>query len=387
VTKRTSDLMQPQLEQKIAKFTRAAFPDGIPAYGTDALRFTFYSLASTGRDIKFDLNRMEGFRNFCNKIWNASRYVLMNTEEKGIVFHQAKQDALREQNYFSLADRWILSRFQRTVQQVHEHMAAYRFDLLSQAIYDFFWNEYCDWYVELSKPVLWDEENHPDHAQTTRLTLLSVLEASLRLSHPLMPFITEEIWQRVAPLAGRHPGGAATVMTAPWPARSDWTIDSAAETDVEWIKAFVLGVRQIRGEMDISPSRKLPALLESVADEDRARLATHAAYVQRLAGLESLRVLQSDERAPPSATAVVGGMRVLVPMEGLIDPQAEATRLEKRITKIRDEIKRATAKLANENFVRNAPAEVVVQEKTRIADFERTLASLEGQLQRVRELL
>jgi valyl-tRNA synthetase len=176
-------------------------------------------------------------------------------------------------------------------------------------------------------------------------------------------------------------------MTAPWPARSAWTVDSAAEIDVEWIKAFVLGVRQIRGEMDISPSRKLPALLESLTDEDRGRLATHAAYVQRLAGLESLRVLQTDERAPPSATAVVGGMRVLVPMEGLIDPQAEAARLEKRIAKIRDEIKRANVKLANENFVRNAPAEVVVQEKTRIADFERTLASLEGQLQRVRELL
>jgi valyl-tRNA synthetase len=385
VRKRTSGLMQPRLAPSIEKATRKAFPDGIDAHGTDALRLTFASLATQGADLRFDLARVGGYRNFCNKLWNASRFVLLSLEDsegKPLDPNLLTGDAAP-----GVADRWIVSRFAHTLREVEQSFADYRFDFAATALYEFTWYEFCDWYLELTKPVLQGDGTSDAAKRAARRTLLQVLEGLLRAWHPLMPFITEEIWQRVAPLAGRHPGGAATVMTAAWPARSDWTIDSAAETDVEWIKAFVLGVRQIRGEMDISPSRKLPALLESVADEDRARLATHAAYVQRLAGLESLRVLQSDERAPPSATAVVGGMRVLVPMEGLIDPQAEATRLEKRITKIRDEIKRATAKLANENFVRNAPAEVVVQEKTRIADFERTLASLEGQLQRVRELL
>jgi valyl-tRNA synthetase len=216
---------------------------------------------------------------------------------------------------------------------------------------------------------------------------VSVLETLLRALHPLMPFITEEIWQRVAPLAGVNPTSEKTIMTAAWPRAVDWARDPAAETDVEWIKAFVLGVRQIRGEMDISPSRRLPVLLENAEASDRSRLVVHENYLQRLAGLESLRVLEAAETAPPSATAVMGAMRVLVPMAGVIDPQAEAMRLDKRIAKTRDEIKRANAKLANENFVRNAPPEVVAQEQTRIADFERTLASLEGQLARVRELL
>ena len=385
VRKRTSGLMQPRLAPSIEKATRKAFPDGIDAHGTDALRLTFASLATQGADLRFDLARVGGYRNFCNKLWNASRFVLLSLEDSD--GKPLDPNLLTGDVAPGVADRWIVSRFAHTLREVEQSFADYRFDFAATALYEFTWYEFCDWYLELTKPVLQGEGTADAAKRAARRTLLHVLEGLLRAWHPLMPFITEEIWQRVAPLAGRHPGGTATIMTAPWPERSDWTIDSAAEIDVEWIKAFVLGVRQIRGEMDISPSRKLPALLESLTDEDRGRLATHAAYVQRLAGLESLRVLQTDERAPPSATAVVGGMRVLVPMEGLIDPQAEAARLEKRIAKIRDEIKRANAKLANENFVRNAPAEVVVQEKTRIADFERTLASLEGQLQRVRELL
>jgi valyl-tRNA synthetase len=286
-----------------------------------------------------------------------------------------------------VADRWILSRFARTLGVVEQSFADYRFDFAATALYEFTWYEFCDWYLELTKPVLQGEGSSDEAKRAARRTLVQVLEGLLRAWHPLMPFITEEIWHRVAPLAGKQVAGDSTIMMAPWPKISDWTIDSAAESDVEWIKAFVLGVRQIRGEMDISPSRKLPALLENVETAERARLSTHASYVQRLAGLESLRILDAGESAPPSATAVVGAMRVLVPMAGLIDPNAEAARLEKRIAKIRDEIKRATAKMSNENFVRNAPPEVVTQEKTRIADFERTLASLEGQLQRVRELL
>ena len=385
VRKRTTGLMQPRLAPSIEKATRKAFPDGIDAYGTDALRLTFASLATQGADLRFDLARVGGYRNFCNKLWNASRFVLMSLDDgQG---QPIDPKLLTGDVALGVADRWIVSRFARTLAEVEKAFADYRFDFAATALYEFTWYEFCDWYLELTKPVLQGEGASEEAKRAARRTLVRVLESLLRALHPLMPFITEEIWQRAAPLAGTHTGADATVMTAPWPKIADWTIDAAAEADVEWIKAFVLGVRQIRGEMDISPSRKLPTLLENAEASDRARLATHTTYLQRLAGLESLRVLETAERAPASATAVVGAMRVLVPMAGLIDPQAEASRLEKRIAKTRDEIKRASAKLANENFVRNAPVEVVEQEKTRIADFERTLASLEGQLQRVRELL
>jgi len=385
VRKRTTGLMQPRLAPSIEKATRKAFPDGIEAHGTDALRLTFASLATQGADLRFDLARVGGYRNFCNKLWNASRFVLMSIE--GGEGKTLDPTLLTGDVALGVADRWILSRFAHTLRVVEQSFADYRFDFAATALYEFTWYEFCDWYLELTKPVLQGEGSGDEAKRAARRTLVQVLEGLLRAWHPLMPFITEEIWQRVAPLAGKHPGGAATIMTAPWPKIVDWTRDSDAESDVEWIKAFVLGVRQIRGEMDISPSRKLPTLLENVENAERARLSTHASYLQRLAGLDSLRILDAGESAPPSATAVVGAMRVLVPMAGLIDPSAEAVRLDKRIVKIRDEIKRATAKLANENFVRNAPPDVVTQEKTRIADFERTLASLEGQLQRVRELL
>jgi len=385
VRKRTTGLMQPRLAPSIEKATRKAFPDGIEAHGTDALRLTFASLATQGADLRFDLARVGGYRNFCNKLWNASRFVLMSLE--GAEGQALDPKLLTGDITLGVADRWILSRLAHTLGVVEQSFADYRFDFAATALYEFTWYEFCDWYLELTKPVLQGEGSSDEAKRAARRTLVQVLEGLLRAWHPLMPFISEEIWQRVAPLAGTHPGGDATIMTAPWPQMSDWTRDSDAESDVEWIKAFVLGVRQIRGEMDISPSRKLPALLENVETAERARLSTYASYLQRLAGLESLRILDAGEAAPPSATAVIGAMRVLVPMAGLIDPKAEAARLDKRIVKIRDEIKRANAKLANDNFVRNAPPEVVTQEKTRIAEFERTLASLEGQLQRVRELL
>ncbi|MEK7259600.1 MAG: valine--tRNA ligase, partial [Pseudomonadota bacterium] len=387
VTKRTSDLMQPQLEQKIAKFTRASFPDGITAYGTDALRFTFYSLASTGRDIKFDLNRMEGFRNFCNKIWNASRYVLMNSEEKGIVYHQAKQDALRERDYFSLADRWIMSRFQRTVQQVHEHMAAYRFDLLSQAIYDFFWNEYCDWYLELTKPVLWDEENHPDHAQTTRLTLLTVLEGSLRLSHPLMPFITEEIWQRVSPLLDlRQEGEDKSVMNQPYPQADLSLINEQAEADIDWVKGIILGIRNIRGEMDIAPGKAIPVLLRHGNEEDRRRLDENRVFLSKLAKLADITLLDAHTEPPMAATQLYGHIEILVPLAGLIDKDAEAARLEKEIAKLEKNLAGIAAKLSNAKFVDNAPKEIVDVERERQRANESAIWALQEKLEKIRAL-
>jgi valyl-tRNA synthetase len=385
VRKRTTGLMQPRLAPNIEKATRKAYPEGIAAYGTDALRFTFASLATQSADLRFDLARVGGYRNFCNKLWNASRYVLMVLEDSdGRPIDAELADGAAEPG---VADRWIASRLGETLRQVDQAFAEYRFDFAATALYEFTWYEFCDWYLELTKPILQSDTAPEAAKRAARRTLVRVLESLLRALHPLMPFITEEIWQRVAPLAGIARTPEMTVMTAVWPRADAWHRDLAAETDVEWIKAFVLGVRQIRGEMDISPARRLPVLLENAAAGDQDRVATHAAYLQRLAGLETLHVLEAADAAPPSATAVMGAMRVLVPMAGLIDPQAEVARLGKRITKIRDEITRAAAKLANENFVRNAPSEVVTQERTRIAEFERTLSSLEGQLLRVRELL
>jgi valyl-tRNA synthetase len=385
VRKRTTGLMQPRLAPNIEKATRKAYPEGIAAYGTDALRFTFASLATQSADLRFDLARVGGYRNFCNKLWNASRYVLMVLEDSdGRPIDAELADGAAEPG---VADRWIASRLGETLRQVDQAFAEYRFDFAATALYEFTWYEFCDWYLELTKPILQSDTAPEAAKRAARRTLVRVLESLLRALHPLMPFITEEIWQRVAPLAGIARTPEMTVMTAVWPRADAWHRDLAAETDVEWIKAFVLGVRQIRGEMDISPARRLPVLLENAAAGDQDRVATHAAYLQRLAGLETLHVLEAADAAPPSATAVMGAMRVLVPMAGLIDPQAEVARLGKRITKIRDEITRAAAKLANENFVRNAPPEVVTQERTRIAEFERTLSSLESQLLRVRELL
>jgi valyl-tRNA synthetase len=382
VRKRTTGLMQPRLAPAIEKATRKAFPEGIDAFGTDALRFTFASLATQSADLRFDLARVGGYRNFCNKLWNASRFVLLMLEDTSTL-PPVKAHAITP----SVADRWIVSRLGQTLQAVDQAFAEYRFDFAATALYEFTWYEFCDWYLELSKPILQGEGFSSEAKQATRQTLHRVLEALLRTLHPLMPFITEEIWQRVRAASGAAEDAAATVMTARWPQASDWPRDAEAEADVEWIKTFVLGIRQIRGEMDISPSRKLPVLLDQVGSNDTRRLATHETYLARLAGTESIAVLPPGVTPPPSAIAVVGGMRAFVPMAGLIDPQAEALRLEKRIGKTREEIKRASSKLSNENFVRNAPPEVVAQEHARVAEFERTLTSLEEQLGRVKQLL
>ena len=375
VRKRTTGLMQPRLAPAIEKSTRKAFPEGIAAHGTDALRFSFAALATQSADLRFDLARVGGYRNFCNKLWNASRFVLMTVEG---------QETAQGTPEPGVADRWILSRLGTMLGTVDEAFAQYRFDYAATALYEFTWYEFCDWYLELTKPVLQSETTSPGAKLAARRTLLQVLEALLRALHPIMPFITEEIWQRVAPLAGV---AGPSIMVAPWPRAEEFPSDAAAESDVRWIQAFVLGVRQIRGEMDISPSRRLPVLLEQASATDRHCAETHRAFLERLAGLESLRLLPDAEVAPPSATALMGGMRVLVPMAGLIDPQAELARLGKRIAKTREEIGRARGKLGNDSFVRNAPGDVVAQEQARLADFEQSLANLEQQLQRVERLL
>ena len=377
VAKRTTGLMQPRLAPAIEKATRKAFPEGIAAHGTDALRFTFAALATQSADLRFDLARVGGYRNFCNKLWNASRFVLMAVESV-----PAAGDATAAEP--GVAERWIESRLGRMLAEVDEAFAQYRFDYAASALYEFTWYEFCDWYLELAKPVLQGEAASAGARRATRETLLRVLETLLRALHPIMPFITEEIWQRVAPLAG-VPG--ESVMLAPWPRAADHPADEAAEQDVRWIQGFVLGIRQIRGEMDISPARRLPVLLENASARDLACIASHRPLLEKLAGVEGLAPLDVGATPPPSATALVGELRVLVPMAGLIDASAEADRLSRRIAKTQDEIRRARGKLSNDNFVRNAPAEVVAQERARLAEFEGSLASLDNQLERVRQLL
>ncbi len=369
LAKRTTGLMQTHLTPKIEKATRRQFPDGIDEYGADALRFTFASLATTGRDIRFDLGRIEGYKNFCNKLWNASRYVLMNTEDL---------DAGDAE--FSTADRWIRSRLNQATASMHEHFGNYRLDLAAQTVYEFTWHEFCDWYLELSKPVLQSEDATAAQKRGTRQTLIEVLETLLRLLHPLMPFVTDEIWAQVAPRAGVK---GDTVMLQRYPEASSKQQDDNAEAELEWVKKFILGIRQIRGEMDISPGKSLPVLLVDASDNDRLFAERNALLLRRVGRVESVRTLDTTEEPPASATALLGNMRLLVPLAGIIDKDAEKTRLNKQRERIATDLARSKGKLGNEKFVNNAPADVVTQEKQRVAEFERQISQLDEQLERL----
>ncbi|OHV07726.1 valine--tRNA ligase [Kushneria phosphatilytica] len=360
VEKRTDSMMQPQKAKSIAKATKTEFPAGIEAHGTDALRYTFLSLATTGRDIKFDMGRLEGYRNFCNKLWNAARYVLMNTE--------GEDCGLDGEVTLSLADRWIISRLQQTEAQVTKALEEYRFDHASQALYEFIWNEYCDWYLELSKPVLWDEAAPLEAKRGTRRTLVQVLEAILRLAHPMMPFITEEIWQKVSILAGVDVERLGTsIMTQPWPVAETTRIDEAAIEDIEWLKGVIVAIREIRGEMNIAPGRTLSVYLTHGDKRDRQRLEDNALFLGKLARLESVRFAAPDE-VPVSAVQRVGAMEVRVPMAGLIDRDAELARLDRELEKQDKVIAGIEKKLANENFTAKAPAEVVEKEQGKLRE-------------------
>ncbi|MEL0614001.1 valine--tRNA ligase [Marinomonas arenicola] len=369
VKKRTYGMMQPRLAEKVEKNTRDTYPEGIQAYGTDALRFTLCSLASGGRDIKFDLNRLEGYRNFCNKIWNATRYVLMNTEDQDCGQNGADVE-------LSLADKWIISRLQHTEDAVNRAFETHRYDLAAQALYEFMWHEYCDWYLELSKPVLWDENATAAQLTGTRRTLVRVLETFLRLAHPMMPFLTEEIWQRVAPLAGV---AGDTVMVMEYPEANEAKKDAQAEADIEWLKGVIEGVRNIRGEMNIAPSKPLDVLFRNGTEQDKARLDANLAFLQKLAKLETITWLNVGDDAPMSATALVGDMEVLVPMAGLIDKNAELARLQKEIDKATKDLERIEGKLSNESFVAKAPAAVVDKERAKCDDLRLTVSKLEEQ--------
>ncbi|WP_068828095.1 valine--tRNA ligase [Pseudomonas sp. BMS12] len=374
--KRTSGMMQPKLAEKIAKQTRAEFPEGIAAYGTDALRFTNLALASTGRDIKFDMGRVEGYRNFCNKLWNAANFVIENTDGQDTGINGEAVD-------LSPVDRWIISALQRCEQDVTRHLDAFRFDMAAQALYEFIWDEYCAWYLELVKPVLWDESAPIERQRGTRRTLVRVLEVILRLAHPFMPFITEEIWQRIKPQAGVS---GETIMLQAWPVANESRIDAAAEGDIEWVKQLMLGVRQIRGEMKISMAKRIDIIVQNANTEDLRRLADFEPLLSKLAKLESVRVLAGGEEAPMSATALVGEMEVLVPMAGLIDKDAELARLDKEIQRLQGEVQRVGGKLANEGFVAKAPAEVLEKERAKLAEAEQALTKLVEQREKIANL-
>lgn len=376
VAKRTDSMMQPQLAAKIEKATRKQFADGIPAHGTDALRYTFYSLASTGRDINFDMGRIEGYRNFCNKIWNAARYVFMHTEENAPTLPA-------DPAHYSRADIWIQSRFQAALVKVNESIAVYRFDLVSQAVYDFFWNEYCDWYLELSKPVLWDEQASAEQKNATCYTLLSILEQSLRLAHPLMPFITEEIWQKAAPLLGIQ---GATIMLQPYPQQTAASSDNAVEAEISWLQNVILALRNIRGELNISPAKSINAIFNKGSAADRQYLETNRQTLLKLAKLESISWLENGADMPPAAMQLAGAMEIHVPLAGLIDVAAEQTRLNKEIEKLQTEIAKVTAQLGNERFVANAPEAVVGREKDRLAQAQVALQQLQEQLGKLGKL-
>jgi valyl-tRNA synthetase len=383
VNKRTTGLMQPQMREKIEKATRQDFPDGISSYGTDALRFTFAALASNGRDINFDLGRIEGYRNFCNKIWNAARYVLMNTEEQDCGTDESLAIEL------SIADRWIISRLQETENEVERAFGDYRLDRAANAIYDFTWNNYCDWYLELSKPVLYNEQSSAAALRGTRRTLVRVLETLLRLAHPIMPFISEEIWQRIAPLSGKNVDENSTeqsIMLEPYPTSDQTKIDTNAEEEMEWIQEFILGIRSIRGEMDIPPGKALSALIQGSSELDQQRLATHSKTINSLAKLESLEIIEPTANTPESATALVGNMKILIPIGGLIDKEAEISRLSREIEKVKTEISRLEGKLNNANFVDRAPTAVVDKERDKLTNSINRQQQLQSQKEKIAEL-
>jgi valyl-tRNA synthetase len=367
--KRTSGLMQPQMKPKIEAATKRHFPDGIPAFGTDALRFTFGALASTGRDIRFDLGRIEGYRNFCNKIWNATRYVLQNVESEDCSAGE-----------LSLADRWILARFQQVSTDTSNHLNAYRFDLATRDLYEFVWNDYCDWYIELSKPILYSDNSSEPVKRGARHTLVTVLEGILRLLHPIMPYITEELWQKIGPLATVE---GETIMLQPYPEADPNLIDQDAIAELEWVKQFIMGVRQIRSEMDIKPGKALPVLCQNGDITDKERLDSNRGLLVSLARLESVTWLDASDSAPESATSLVGEMNLLIPMEGLIDKAAESARLQKNIDRLSIEVNRIESKLQNAKFVDRAPADIVEKERTKLSENQSALDNLRSQAARI----
>ena len=372
VAKRTSNLTQPKMAARIEKQTRKDFPEGIAAYGTDALRFTFAALATTGRDVRFDTNRIEGYRNFCNKLWNASKFVLMNTEELDLTIEPAS----------GAVDQWIISKSHRMITDARYALETYRFDIYANTVYEFAWHEYCDWYLELSKPLLWNQDADPAARAATQRTLLQVLEVLLRTAHPVMPFITETLWQQVATRLGHIQNGeAASIMLQTFPVPQHMPANENAENQIEWLKAVITGIRTIRGEANIKPSQDIPLLLQggNTADKDNATQAEN--MLGRLANVTSIEWLSDGEKAPLNALSLIGDLKVMVPLAGLIDLEAERGRIGKEVDKARQELEKIDKKLSNEAFVAKAPAAVVNKDRERAGELQTTLQTLQKQIE------
>ncbi len=369
IKKRTTGLMQPHMAPMIEKNLRKNFPDGTSAYGCDALRFTFAALATNGRDIRFDLGRIEGNRNFCNKLWNAARYVLMSTEEHEVRAVEAT----------SPEDRWIVSRLNNMIAEVRDHFNQYRLDLASQRLYEFIWNEYCDWYLELSKPVL--QKGSSDEQNATRYTLLYVLERSLRTLHPIMPFITEEIWQRLkAPL---HIDGES-IMLQPYPEAGE--IDQQAEDDIDWLQSILQGVRNIRAELNVAPGKSLEVAFQAGNANDRALQEQFVTLLQGVGRIGAMQWLEDEADSSEYSVALVGDLKILVSLKGLVDIQDELARLNKLLDREMADLKRSEGKLGNSRFVDNAPAAVVEQEHKRLATHKTKVAGFEEQIEKLEKL-
>jgi len=376
VDKRTKGMMQPHLATKIEKTTRRQYPDGIPAFGTDALRFAFTSLATQGRDVRFDLGRIEGNRNFCNKLWNASRFVLMNIENQDI--------ALDDDDFeLNICDQWIVSLTQDVAQQCHDHINNYRFDLLAQTLYRFVWDDYCSWYLELSKAVLNNDQVSEQIKTGTRRTLIKVLDVILRLLHPVMPFITEEIWQSIK---FYNTAAGETIMLEAYPIGDKSKINAESINQIAWIQGLVTTVRTIRAEMDIEPRKLLPVLLQNYSSTDQQRLDSHRYLLESVGRIESINLLADNEQAPESATGLVGQMKVLLPLGSLIDKKEELARLEREIIKFEKDLTKVNGKLNNENFIKRAPQDVVDKEKSRADELSLAIEQLQEQKSKVESL-
>ena len=375
VVKQTESLMQPQLQARIEKATRKHFPDGIPAFGTDALRFTFAQLATQGRDIRFDTGRIQGYRNFCNKLWNAARYVLMCVEGQEV-------DVNTGDVRYGAAECWISTRLGRTTDRVVQGIADYRFDLAAQALYEFTWDEYCDWYVELSKTTLNDPESTPEQKRGVLRTLLINLEILLRLLHPFIPFITEELWQKIAPLLNRH---GETIMLQGYPSGQELPRDDAALAEVDWLRSFVLGVRRIRAERDIPPGKPLVIQVKDGSNQERQWLQQDRGHIRALARVSSISTV--TEEPDDAVTAQAGAMTIFVPLADLIDPVAEIDKLKRQLARLDADRERLGGKLQNRNFIDKAPPEIVRKERDKLADMNSAADRLVQQLERISKLV
>ena len=375
VSKRTTGLMQTHLTEKIEKSTRKHFPKGIAPYGTDSLRFAFASLATQGRDIRFEIGRIEGYRNFCNKIWNATRFVMMNIESQNIDVNDNKK-------IFGLTERWIISRLSNTLAATHEGIKTYRFDLASQALYDFIWNEYCDWYLEFSKTTLNDETISEEEKRGTLHTLVHILETLLRGLHPFMPFITEELWQRISPILNKN---SETIMLETYPSENEFKRNKDIDEQIDWVKLFIMGIRRIRSERDISPGKKLTVLAKGGTKNESEWLNNNKAFIQTLGKLEEIQTTENE--ISDAAMALAGEMTLLVPLADLINPEEEYNRINTIMGNLKKEKMQLTTKLENKDFVDRAPKDVVEGTKARLADTLSDINTYQEQLKLISKLL